>query len=602
MQTRCHLSVLLDRQAKKYGDREAFIFKDFGGETWKSVSWKKANEEATLAAEALLSAGIEPQEKIGIFSQNAIEYVYTYHAAWKTRVCVVPFYANSSVEQIQFMVNDARIRVIFAGQQEQYDKAVSLLPLCSCLEKIVVYDDNVKFSPYDKISVRFSEFLSSGGESGVKEEAERRLRDANGDDLMGILYTSGTTGITKGVMLSHAQAQEALAANDEPLTLSEDDRVLNFLPFAHIFEMAWSILAITDGATAVILGNPGDVLQAMKETRPTCMCAVPRFWEKVYTAVHAKMETASPMKQAVFHRALAVGKKRNIDCIGRGKRPSLKLELEYRLADKAVFSVIRKEIGLLKPNFFPTAGAFVSGKVAEFVHSIGIFMMVGYGLTESFATVSNVQKGKNFTIGSIGHVLKGLSVRIADNGEILLKGPTITKGYYNRPDLNAASFTPDGYFRTGDAGYLKDGELYITERIKDLFKTSNGKYIAPQMIEAKILVDKFVDMVAVIADDRKFVSALIVPAYSVLEEWAEKHGFSFSSRREMCSDRDIVMMMQKRIDILQQSLAKYEQVKRISLLPEPFSMERGEMTSTLKLRRNIVNENYKRIIDLMYIG
>ncbi len=600
MQTRCHISKLLALQAKKYGSREAFIHNDFGRGKWKSVSWREAERNAARVSRALIALGIGPQEKIGIFSPNSLEYVYTFHAAWKTRVCVVPFYSNSSVEQIRFMVNDAKIRVIFAGQQEQYDKAFSLLPLCRSLEKIVVFDDGVVLSPLDNVTVRFGAFASLGDDADTAGEAGRRLLDASDDDLMGILYTSGTTGMSKGVTLTCAQAGEALAANDIPLTLTERDRVLNFLPFAHIFEMAWSLLVIADGAVSVILSDPGQVLPAMRQTHPTCMCAVPRFWEKVYTAVHTRMENASPARRKLFLRAMETGKRRNIECIGRGKRPPLALEAEYRIMDRLVLSVIRKEIGLVRPNFFPVAGAFVPRQVEEFAHSAGIFMMVGYGLTESFATVSNVQKGKTFTIGSIGHVLGGLSVRISDEGEILLKGPTVTKGYYNRPDLNAKAFTSDGYFRTGDAGCFRDGELYITERIKDLFKTSNGKYIAPQMIEAKLLVDKFIDMVAVIADDRKFVSALIVPAYPVLEEWARDRGLVFSSRREMCADGNVVEMMRKRIDILQQSLAGYEQVKRITLLPEHFSMERQEMTSTMKIRRAVVASNYKTLIDKMY--
>ncbi|MCD8282576.1 MAG: long-chain fatty acid--CoA ligase [Prevotella sp.] len=600
MQTICHLSALLSRQAEKYGNRKAFIYKKFGEETWRSASWFEANRDATRLSAALLKAGLVPQEKIGVFSPNSLEYLYTYHAAWKTRICVVPFYANSSAEQIQFMVNDAHIRIIFAGRQEQYDKAFSLLPVCPCLEKIVVYDDTVCLSPYDKISVRFSEFIRSDDGDTMLAEAEQRLRDADDNDLLGILYTSGTTGITKGVMLSYAQAQAALVANDKPLTLTENDRVLNFLPFAHIFEMAWSLLTITDGAISIILNNPADVLAAMREVRPTCMCAVPRFWEKLYVAVCTQIDTMPKMKQRLFRHALAVGRKHNIEYIGGGKRPPIVLEVEYRLMDSLVFSVIRREIGLDRPNFFPVAGAFVSAEVEEFVHSIGIFMMVGYGLTESFATVSNVQKGKAFTIGSIGHILEGLRVKIGDDNEILLKGPTITQGYYNRPDINTNAFTHDGYFRTGDAGYIKGDELYITERIKDLFKTSNGKYISPQMVEAKLLVDKFIDMVAVIADSRKFVSALIVPAYPMLEAWADEHGLAFASREEMCADENIVRMMMKRIDILQQSLATYEQVKRITLLPRHFSIDRQEMTATLKIRRNVVNEHYKSLIDKMY--
>lgn len=257
-------------------------------------------------------------------------------------------------------------------------------------------------------------------------------------------------------------------------------------------------------------------------------------------------------------------------------------------------------MGLENAHFFPTAGAAVSEHVEEFVHSIGLNMIVGYGLTESLATVSCDHLNKPYTVGSVGRPINGIDIRISDEGEILLKGPTITKGYYNREDLTRQAFTEDGYFRTGDAGYLKNGELFLKERIKDLFKTSNGKYIAPQMIESKILVDKYIDQIAVIADQRKFVSALIIPVYGMLEEYARAHNIAFENREQLCANPQIYAMMKERIDTLQQQLAHYEQVKRFTLLPHQFSMEKGELTNTLKIRRRVLNENYKAEIDKMY--
>ena len=277
------------------------------------------------------------------------------------------------------------------------------------------------------------------------------------------------------------------------------------------------------------------------------------------------------------------------------------LHLEYEMLNRTVFSLVRKELGLENAHFFPTAGAAVSAYVEEFVHSIGINMVVGYGLTESLATVSCNHLGEPYTVGSVGIPIEGIDIKVSEDGEILLKGPTITIGYYNREDLTKQAFTEDGYFRTGDAGYLKDGELFLTERIKDLFKTSNGKYIAPQMIESKLLVDKFIDQIAVIADERKFVSALIIPVYPLLEEYARSHNIAFNTREDLCANPDIIQMMKDRIDTLQQQLAHYEQVKRFTLLPHHLSMEKGELTNTLKIRRRVLNENYKEQIDAMYV-
>ena len=302
----------------------------------------------------------------------------------------------------------------------------------------------------------------------------------------------------------------------------------------------------------------------------------------------------------MFQHALNVGRKHNIEYLSRGKRPPLALHLEYEMLNKTIFSLVRKELGLENAHFFPTAGATVSQHVEEFVHAIGINMVVGYGLTESLATVSCNHLGDPWTVGSVGIPIEGIDIRISDEGEILLKGPTITRGYYNREDITRQSFTPDGYFRTGDSGYLAGGELFLKERIKDLFKTSNGKYIAPQMIESKLLVDKYIDQIAIIADKRKFVSALIIPVYHLLEEYAHEHHIDFQSREELCENKKIHEMMMERIDTLQQQLAHYEQIKRFTLLPRAFSVERGELTNTLKIKRRVLNENYKKEIETMY--
>ena len=262
--------------------------------------------------------------------------------------------------------------------------------------------------------------------------------------------------------------------------------------------------------------------------------------------------------------------------------------------------LIRKQLGLENPHIFPTAGAYVSPEVEEFVHSIGIPLDVGYGLTESLATVSCDHLGKPFTVGSVGRPIEGIEIKIGENNEILLKGPTITKGYFKRDAANAEAFDADGFFHTGDAGYMKDGELFLQERIKDLFKTSNGKYVAPQMVEGLLLVDKFVDQVVVIADQRKFVSALIVPEFGTLEDWANKNGVVYSSREELCENTTVREMMNERIMTLQQQLAPYEQIKRFKLVSRHFSMENGELTNTLKLRRRVIYKNYAEDIDKMY--
>ena len=600
MQINSHLSRMVHDVAAKYGDREALIYKNFGGQQWKSCTWNQFSGVVKQLSDALLALGVGVQENLGIFSQNSVQYLFTDFGAWGVRAVTIPFYATSSEQQIQFMINDAQIRFLFVGEKEQYEKARRVFPTCRSLERIIVFDPAVALPEDDATVMSFADFLKMGEGLTRQAEVAKRQEEATMNDIANILYTSGTTGDSKGVILSMGQFHAAIEANHKDVPVDENDRVMNFLPFTHIFERGWALLCISVGARLIVNTYPQEVQKSMREQHPTCMSSVPRFWEKVYQGVQEKIETSGAVQRKLFRHAFEVGRKHNIDYLAAGKQPPLGLHLEYELLNKTVFSLVRKELGLENAHFFPTAGATVSAHVEEFVHAIGINMVVGYGLTESLATVSCDHLGKPFQLGSVGHPIQGIKIKISSEGEILLKGPTITRGYYNRDDITRQSFTEDGFFRTGDSGYIKDGELFLKERIKDLFKTSNGKYIAPQMIESKLLVDKYIDQIAIIADQRKFVSALIVPEYKLLEEYARTHDIAYNSREDLCNDKRIVRMLTERIDTLQQQLAHYEQVKRFTLLPHAFSMERGELTNTLKIKRRVLNENYKAEIDKMY--
>ncbi len=600
MQTSSHLSVLVQKRAAQYGDREALIYKDFGGDRWKSCSWNRFAATVKTVSNALLNLGVQVQENVGVFSQNCKEYLFCDYGAWGIRAVTIPFYATCSEQQIEFMINDAKVRVLFVGEQEQYDKAHRVRTLCPTLERIVVFDRTVSLNADDRNTLYFEDFMKMGEGLPRQTEVNQRYKEANRTDLANILYTSGTTGNSKGVMLTHGQYMAAIDANLKCVRVSEKDRILNFLPFAHIFEKAWAALGVTVGATLIVNTDPREVQKSMRETHPTSMCAVPRFWEKVLIGVEQKIESYNSVMRRVFHNALAIGRKHNVECVSRGKKPSPILHLQYEMVNKTIFSLIRKELGLENANIFPTAGATVAPHVEEFVHSIGLDMVVGYGLTESLATVSCDHLDKPYTMGSVGRLIDSIELKISEEGEVLLKGPTITPGYYNRDDLTAAAFDEEGYFRTGDAGYMKNGELYLTDRIKDLFKTSNGKYIAPQMIESKLLVDRYIDQIAIIADERKFVSALIVPDYALLEEYARTNDIAFGSREQLCADTRIYRMMMERIATIQQQLAHYEQVKRFTLLPRPFTMAEGELTNTLKLKRQVIYRNFSDEIEKMY--
>lgn len=595
-----HLSVLVHRRAEKYGDKVALKYRDYETSQWIPITWNQFSQTVRQVANALVELGVQEEENIGIFSQNKPECLYVDFGAFANRAVTIPLYATSSPAQAQYIINDAQIRYIFVGEQFQYDAAFSVFGFCQSLQQLIIFDRAVVRDPRDMTSIYFDEFLETGKGLPNNDIVEERTSRASDDDLANILYTSGTTGEPKGVMLHHSNYIEAFRIHDIRLVdMSDQDVSMNFLPLTHVFEKAWTYLCIHKGVQICINLRPVDIQTTIKEIRPTLMCSVPRFWEKVYAGVQEKIAQETGLKKAMMLDAIKVGKIHNIDYLRKGKTPPLMNQLKYKFYEKTVYALLKKTIGIENGNFFPTAGAAVPNEICEFVHSVGINMLVGYGLTESTATVSCFLN-QGYEIGSVGTVMPDVEVKIGDENEILLRGKTITKGYYKKAEATAAAIDKDGWFHTGDAGYLKGDQLYLTERIKDLFKTSNGKYVSPQALETKLAIDRYIDQIAIIADQRKFVSALIVPVYGFVKDYAKEKGIEYKNMEELLQHPKILGLFRARIDTLQQQFAHYEQVKRFTLLPEPFSMERGELTNTLKLKRPIVAKNYKEVIDKMY--
>ena len=595
-----HLSVLVHRRAEKYGDKVALKYRDYETSQWIPITWNQFSQTVRQVANALVELGVQEEENIGIFSQNKPECLYVDFGAFANRAVTIPLYATSSPAQAQYIINDAQIRYIFVGEQFQYDAAFSVFGFCQSLQQLIIFDRAVVRDPRDMTSIYFDEFLETGKGLPNNDIVEERTSRASDDDLANILYTSGTTGEPKGVMLHHSNYMEAFRIHDIRLVdMSDQDVSMNFLPLTHVFEKAWTYLCIHKGVQICINLRPVDIQTTIKEIRPTLMCSVPRFWEKVYAGVQEKIAQETGLKKAMMLDAIKVGKIHNIDYLRKGKTPPLMNQLKYKFYEKTVYALLKKTIGIENGNFFPTAGAAVPDEICEFVHSVGINMLVGYGLTESTATVSCFLN-QGYEIGSVGTVMPDVEVKIGDENEILLRGKTITKGYYKKAEATAAAIDKDGWFHTGDAGYLKGDQLYLTERIKDLFKTSNGKYVSPQALETKLAIDRYIDQIAIIADQRKFVSALIVPVYGFVKDYAKEKGIEYKNMEELLQHPKIIGLFRARIDTLQKQFAHYEQVKRFTLLPEPFSMERGELTNTLKLKRPIVAKNYKEVIDKMY--
>ena len=595
-----YLSLLIQRQAQKYGERVALKDRDYATSTWIPVSWNQFSEKVSKVSRALVALGVQAQENIGVFSQNKPECLYTDFGAFGVRAVTVPLYATSSEAQVHYILQDAAIRFLFVGEQYQYDVASRVQNLCHTLKRIIVFDSSVKLAPGDTNSLYYEDFLALGDNMELQQQVDKLTAESSPQDLANILYTSGTTGESKGVMLHHSCYEAAFKAHHGRLTtLGEQDVVMNFLPFTHIFERAWSYYCLDRGCVLCINLRPQDIQKTIKEVRPTAMCSVPRFWEKVYAGVLEKINETTGLKKMLMLDALKVGKAHNIDYLMNGKTPPAMLRAKYKFYDKTIYSLLKKTIGIENGNFFPTAGAAIPEKVEEFVHSVGINMVAGYGLTETTATVSCGWIG-DYRIGSVGRLMPGLELKFGEDNEILLRGETITKGYYKKEAITRNALTEDGWFHTGDAGYMKDGFLYLTERIKDLFKTSNGKYIAPQAIETKMVVDRYIDQISIIADQRKFVSALIVPEYQQVENYAKDHHIAYTDMKDLLQKTEIQELFRMRIETLQQEFAHYEQIKRFTLLPEPFSMERGELTNTLKIKRPVLLKNYAAEIEKMY--
>ena len=593
-----HLSVLVHRRAEKYGDKVALKYRDYETSQWIPITWNQFSQTVRQVANALIELGVQEEENIGIFSQNKPECLYVDFGAFANRAVTIPLYATSSPAQAQYIINDAQIRYIFVGEQFQYDAAFSVFGFCQSLQQLIIFDRAVVRDPRDMTSIYFDEFLETGKGLPNNDIVEERTSRASDDDLANILYTSGTTGEPKGVMLHHSNYMEAFRIHDIRLVdMTDQDVSMNFLPLTHVFEKAWTYLCIHKGVQICINLRPVDIQTTIKEIRPTLMCSVPRFWEKVYAGVQEKIAQETGLKKAMMLDAIKVGKIHNIDYLRKGKTPPLMNQLKYKFYEKTVYALLKKTIGIENGNFFPTAGAAVPDEICEFVHSVGINMLVGYGLTESTATVSCFLN-EGYEIGSVGTIMPDVEVKIGEENEILLRGKTITKGYYKKAE--ATAIDKDGWFHTGDAGYLKGDQLYLTERIKDLFKTSNGKYVSPQALETKLAIDRYIDQIAIIADQRKFVSALIVPVYGFVKDYAKEKGIEYKNMEELLQHPKVIGLFRARIDTLQQQFAHYEQVKRFTLLPEPFSMERGELTNTLKLKRPVVAKNYKELIDKMY--
>ncbi|WP_051202027.1 AMP-dependent synthetase/ligase [Ferrimonas senticii] len=564
---------------------------------WLDASWQQFNQFADGISRALLALDIAVQDKLAIFAQNSAQWAIADVASAQIRAVTVPIYATNTAEQAAYIINDSEAKVLFIGSDEQYDKTLELLPLCPCLQHLVLLDDGISKREAALPTHHWQELLD-GDHHELHGQLEQRIEDVHLDDLFTLIYTSGTTGEPKGVMLSHRNFASAIRQHCEFIPFHQGDVSLAFLPLSHVFERCWSLYCLTQGGTVAYLNDPATVQQALAEIRPHAMCSVPRLFEKIYSAVMDKVSKAPSKRQQLFHWALRQGYKHFLKD-QKQMRFGPYRTFKWIVADRMVLAKIRAQLGG-RLKVMPCGGAALDPKVNEFFQSVGLPVLCGYGMTETVATITASRPG-HIGIGTNGTPLPDVQVRLAEEDEIQVKGDTVMQGYYNRPDANTEAFTEDGWFRTGDCGrFDEEGRLIITDRIKELMKTSNGKYIAPQRVEGIVARDPLVEQIAIVADSRNYVSALIVPAFQALEHWAREADIQYNDTKELLENSKVKALFEERLKAVQGELAKYEQVKKFTLVNREFSQKMGEITPTLKLRRKVINQRFAAEIEAMY--
>lgn len=585
-----------DRVAQ-YTTKNAIFYKDSKLGSWVGISWSEFGKKSENVSKALLNFGIKEQQNIAIFSENSPEWMIADIGIMSIRAVTVPIYATNSKNEVEYIINDAEISILFVGNQEEYNKAFEILQLSKYLKLIVALSDDVKLKSTEN-SILLKDFLAFEASKEVETELQKRYYEADETDLASIIYTSGTTGEPKGVMLNHSNFMQSLAAHEYELDVSDKDSSLSFLPLSHIYERSWVFFCLHMGIEVYFNQNPKLIAEVLKEVKPTVMCTVPRIFEKIFAAIQDKRKEASPTKMKLASWALGIGnnyynKHKRLD-----KKVPFGLKIKFKIADKLVLSKLRDVFGG-RIKFMPCGGAPLAADMVSFFHSFGLNIKCGYGLTETTATAT-LFGYKHFEFNSAGKAIHGTQIKIGENDEVLVKGPGVMKGYYKKPEATAEVFE-DGWFKTGDAGTLDaEGNLVITDRIKDLMKTSGGKYIAPQKLELALINDAFIEQIAVIGDQQKYVTALAVPSFENLKKYALEHKITFKDIEELINHNQIKDMIDKRVEELQKEFSVFEKIKKVTLLPKEFSIEAGEITATLKLKRKVIQQKYKELIDKMY--
>ena len=590
--SRQNLASMMRSKCALYEESVAMCFKE--GDSWQQISYRELGERIEHAARGLLELGIVSGDRVGILAQNSPEWAIADFAIQCVGGITVPIYATNTAGQAEYIARDAGLRVMFAGGAEEYAKIASFVD-GSTIEHVVILDS----TPVERTrgTLSFSELMAKGRESLRGAELEVLMAGISQDDVATIIYTSGTTGEPKGVMLTHGNFFHQFRAVNEWFSVTPEDRSLSFLPLSHVYERTWSYYVFSCGAQNWYVRDPKQVINYLAEVRPTAMVSAPRLYEKIYSAVHDKLSQASALRQKLFHWAVDTG--RNYATAKHGGEPIKPLlKLKHAVADKLVLHKIRDIVGGPK-NFFSAGGAAMAAEIEDLFFAAGILVCRGYGLTETSPMIT-ANCPNAFRFGTVGRPVVDCEIKIAEDGEILAKGPNVMKGYYNKPEATAQVLR-DGWLYTGDIGELSDdGYLTITDRKKDLIITSGGKNVAPQRIETAVGKDHYIEQIAVVGERRPFISALIVPFFSALEDLAKRENWQFKSRVELVRLPEVLKFFRERIDAQSGELAHYERIKEFRLLPDDFTLDGGEITPTLKVKRASIAAKYHDLVEEIY--
>jgi len=592
------MGAIFQNRVQQHGDKALVSFKNKEG-VWVDLSWNQMNEKVRNLGCYLLSKGVKPGEKIALFSPNRYEWWVADLAILSIGAVNVPIYATNSAQECRYIIDNSDSIICFAGTIDHMQKVLSVKDDLPDLREVIIFDDLTDGRPG---VTDLNAAMKEGSGYPNKNEFDERLKPINIDDIATIIYTSGTTGNPKGVMLSHknfVSNVNQLHAVD-PDFLSGDHVFLSFLPLAHSLERTVGYYTpIFLGHKVAFAEDVTKLLENFQEVRPTFIVSVPRIYEKVHNGILAKVAGAPPVKKALFNWAMGVARD-NLPYFCNNTPRTGFFAFKYNLADKIIFSKLKAALGMDRLHGAISGGGPLSVSDAEFFLGMGIRILEGFGLTET-TPVTNGNKPKKIKPGTVGPAVKDTIIKIGEGGEILVKGPQVMKGYYKNEAATREVFTEDGFFRTGDTGEIDDeGYLKITGRIKDIIVTSGGKNISPQNIENSLQASPYIEQVAVIGDNRKYLSALIVPSFENLEKWANEQGISFSSHKDLISNDKVASLFEKEIEENMKDFARVEQIRKFTLLDTPWAQETGELTPTLKLKRRVINKKYARVIDAMY--